>query len=116
MTVVYPVDEQPVDEVVPLVEVDGPHHCLEGVAVDMLLGEVPVAVRNHVAVQPDFAGDGVERLPRDNLRPQLGHEALVTLREFDVEVVRRHGLDDGIAQKFEPFVVDGRTVLQNKRS
>ena len=110
------IDQQPVDELVPLIEVNRPHHRLEGVAVDMLLGNARAAVRNHVDIQTEVHGQRVERLPRDDLRPQLGHKTLVAVGVFDEQIVRSHGLDHSVAQIFQTFVVDRAAVLQNQRS
>ena len=110
-----PPDQQAVDEFVALVEVDGAHHGLEGISVDVFLHH-PGAVGDHVAVEADMHGQGVERLARDDLRAQLGHEPFVAVGEFDEEVVRSDGFDDGVAEVFEAFVVDRPAVVQNQRS
>ena len=111
------VDEQPVDEIVSLIEVDRTHHRFERIAEDVLLRQrIAAPVENDVTVETDLAGDRVERLARNDFRPELGHESFVAVGEFDVKVVRRDGFDHGVAQIFEPFVVDLPSVLQNQRS
>jgi len=44
------------------------------------------------------------------------HEPFVAVGVFDEDIVRSDGLDHGIAQVFEPLVVDRTAVLQNQRS
>ena len=88
----------------------------EGVSEDMFLSDSGPAVRNHVSVESEFDGQGVEGLSRDDFRPQLCHEPFVAVGEFDEEVIGGDSLDDGIAEVFESFVVDGPSVLQNQRS
>jgi len=43
-------------------------------------------------------------------------ETLVPVGILDKKVVGGDRLDDGVAQKFEPLVVDSAAVLQNQRS
>ena len=63
-----PVDEQPVDKIVPLIEVDSPHHCLEGIAVDVFLGDACTVVGgNDPRIEPQTLGKRIERLPRNDL-------------------------------------------------
>ena len=113
---INPVDQQPVGELIPLVEVDGTYHRLEGIAVDMLLADARTGVRDDMPIQADFHGQLVERLPRHDLRPQLREEPLVPVGILDEKVVRGNGLYHGVAQEFEPLVVDRAPVLQNQRS
>ena len=89
---------------------------LEGVAEDMLLRDARPAVRDHVDIQPQFHRQRIERLARNDLRPQLGHEPLVAVGVFDEEIVRSHGLDHRVAQILQALVVDRTAVLQNQRS
>ncbi len=115
-TPVYIIDKQTIDELVTLVEIHGPHHSLERIAEDMLLDESDPAVGNDMPVEPDMHGQRVERLPRDDAGPHLGEEPLVVAGKLDEQEIGGDGLDDGIAQKLEPLVVDGLPVLQNQRS
>ena len=110
------VDQQPVDEFVSAVEIDRPHHRLERIAEDVLLSGISRSRADDVPVEADLYGQCVERLARHHLRPQLRHEAFVAVGEFDEQVVRSDGLDDGVAQKFQALVVDLLAVVQNQRS
>ena len=110
------VDQQPVGELLSLVEVNGAYHRFEGIAVDVFLGNARTGVRDDMPIQADFHGQLVERLPRHDLRPQLREEPLVPVGIFDEKVVRGNGLYHGVAQEFEPLVVDRAPVLQNQRS
>ena len=70
----------------------------------------------HVDIQPQFHRQRIERLARNDFRPQLGHEPLVAVGVFDEEIVRSHGLDHRVAQILQALVVDRTAVLQNQRS
>lgn len=67
-------------------------------------------------IQPEGPRERVERLTRDDLRPQLRQESLVALGKLDIEVVRGDGFDHRVAQEFEPLVVDLAAVVQYQRS
>ena len=67
-------------------------------------------------VESETDGQSVERLARHDLGAQLGEEAFVAPRELDEQVIGGDGLDHGVAQKLQPFVVDRLSVVQNQRS
>ena len=108
-------NQKAVDEFVSLVQVDGSHHRLERIAVDVFLDNAR-PIGDHMPVQSDMHGQRVERLPRDDFRTQLGHETLITLGILDKQVVGGNGLDDGVPEVLETLVVDCTAVIQNQRS
>ena len=109
------VDEQTIDKFVSLIEIYGAHHSLESIAVDMLLREVAARIANHVRIETNAVRDAVERLARYDLRTQLRHEALVAIGKLDEEIVRRNALDNGVAQKFETFIIDLLSAVEHDR-
>ena len=107
---------QSVGEIVPLVQIERSDHGFERVAVEVFLLGTVVALRDTVPVGPDTDGQLVQRRSADDARPQLRQKALVLLGKLDEQIVRDDRLEHGVAQKFEPLVVDRRAVVQKKRS
>ena len=107
---------QSVGEIVPLVQIERSDHGFERVAVEVFLLGTVVALRDNVPVEPDTDGQLVQRRSADDARPQLRQKALVLLGKLDEQIVRDDRLEHGVAQKFEPLVVDRRAVVQKKRS
>ena len=87
------------------VEVDGAHQCLEGVAGnEAVVGAVDMGGL-YETDQPCLLGNAVEAAALHYLAAHGGEEALFLAGELVVEDVAHHGLDDGIAQVFEPLIV-----------
>lgn len=87
------------------VEVDGTYECLEGIAGDeAVVGAVDMG-RLYEVDQPRLLGNAVETAALHNLAAHRGEESLLLARERMIEDVAHHGLDDGIAQVFEPLIV-----------
>lgn len=87
------------------VEVDGAHQSLEGVAGNKaVVGAVDMGGL-YETDQPCLLGYAVETAALHYLAAHGGEEALFLAGKLVVEDIAHHGLDDGIAQVFEPFIV-----------
>ena len=97
--------------VVALVQVDGAYEGLEGVAVHVAVVRRGARGVFHQFVQPYFHGQLVQRLALHYLGAGVGEEAFAASLEVAVDDVAHNGVQDGVAQEFEPFVVQGAALF-----
>lgn len=65
-------------------------------------------------VQSDFYGQFVECFALYNFGTGVGEETFAASFEMAVYNVSYDGVEDGIAQEFEPFVVDGASFSERR--
>lgn len=65
----------------------------------------------HQFVQSDFHGQFVERFALYNFRAGVGKETLAASFKVAVYNVSYNSVQDGISQKFKPFVINGASFF-----
>lgn len=65
-------------------------------------------------VQTDFHGELVQRFALHDFGAGVGEEALATAFEMLIDDVAHDGVEDGVAQEFQPFVVDGAPFSERR--
>ena len=111
----YPVDDETVGEIVPLVKIDRSDKGFESVAVEVFVTVRPVKVGDDVLVYSHSGRDVVQGGAADDARAHLCQEPFRLFRIFDKEEVGDDGFQNRIAEEFEPFIVGGVPVRQHDR-
>lgn len=100
------VDDDAAGEVVAFFKVDGAHKGFEGVAVDGFEDALRLAVVLYQLREAYLLGQSVEVGAADEFGAHLGQESFALGGVFLVEEFGHYGAQHGVAQVFEPLVVD----------
>ena len=87
------------------VEVDGAHQRLESVASHVAVVRRAAPIAKHQAGDAHLFGQAVERFALHKFRACVGQEAFTLARKVPIDDVTHDGIEDSIAEKFQPFVV-----------
>ena len=93
------------------VEKHGAEHRLDSIGEDrfttMATGFHFTAAQDQMITQFDFKRQCRQRFVPDQQRAQFAEIALRCIRSQSVQILRNHEAENGIAEKFEPFIVPG---------
>jgi len=104
------VDDKSAAALVALIQVHGADECLQRIAADVAVVGRRVHHGPHVAVEVQRVADAVEALALDDLGARGGQEALVLGGVSLVEEIGDYGVEDGVAQVFQPLVIGPASV------
>ena len=93
------------------VEVDGTDEGFEGIAVDVVVVGLGLEVGDDELVEARVLGQLVERLALDDVAARVGEEAFGLLGEVLEDDVTHDGAEYGVAEEFQPLVVDALALL-----
>ena len=96
---------------VALVHVDGADEGFEGIAVHVAVVRSRADVVLHQLVQADFHGQFVQRLALHDFRAGVGQESFALPFETLEEDVGHDGVQDGVAQELQAFIVQRAAAL-----
>ena len=111
MTVQYSLRHEALAVGIPAVQVDGAHEGFEGIACHVAVVRLVLCMPLHEFVEPYLHGQPAQRLALHDFAARVGQESFALAGEVMVDYLAHDGVEHGIAQKFQTFVVDGRSAL-----
>ena len=98
--------------VVALIQIDGADEGFESIAIHVAVVRGGAGGVLHQLVQSDFHGEFVQCFALHDFGAGVGEESFATAFEMLVDDVAHDGVEDGVAQKFQTFVVDEAPFLR----
>ena len=93
------------------VKIDGTYECFEGIACKVAVVRLIMFVATNELVETYLRCQSSERFALHDLASGIGEEAFSLAGKVVIDYLAYNGIEDGIAQELQPFVVEQGTAL-----